>query len=272
MTKGKFEESVRALEQAIISNGGNPRLVFDHLRSNEAFAARTARFMIRGGREEPPLRRRGREVFVFDKPLRAQLGMNFWGVEEWSILYGVEFSSGQIREIPKFPWSEDILHSPCPFYEGKKVKDTHFAFLGLERINGEPLTIMKWHELHPASGQPKFYFAKNLWYNVHRFAVRPTCSFRWYLMLLEPNSDSRDLPEGYEKPLAVEEVTKDILYYRKSGIYLNPDRYGYCRDVTVGGGYVYVGQFNRRGLRIRDPWFCGWFNLVGSAASRKLPS
>jgi len=63
------------------------------------------------------------------------------------------------------------------------------------------------------------------------FANELTCGFRWYLMPLEivPNSTSKTyqeqlamLPTDYKVSLAIEEVTKEILYYRKNGIFLNP--------------------------------------------------
>ena len=119
MTKGEFEESVRKLEAAVAKRGGNPRQLFDRIRTEEVFTDRVAEFILRGGLEGS----------VHQKLARAILGKNFFGVEEWSALYGVNFTKKQLREVADFPWNEDVLNAPCPFVKGKSVKETHFAFL-----------------------------------------------------------------------------------------------------------------------------------------------
>ncbi len=223
--------------------------------------------------------------------VRSILGKNFFGVEEWSSLYGVNLSIKQLRGITRFPWSEDVLNAPCPFYKGKSVKETHFAFLGLDAFKGKPLTILKWQELHPDSGQPKFYsYAPDNWYAKEKFGNEPTCGFRWYLMPLEILPDSADktyqeqvamfdkiyqeqvamLPADYEVPHAIEEVTKVILYYRKNGICLNPTRYGRCQDVASDGRRVHVGSFDMGVLDVGDCSDGGHSCGVGVAASRKF--
>lgn len=271
MTKGEFEESVRKVEAAIAKCGGNPRQLFDRIRTDKSFTDRIAKFMLRGGLEGS----------VHHKLARAIMGKNFFGVEEWLALYGVNFSKKQLREVAEFPWSEDVLNAPCPFYKGKSIKETHFAFLGLNNIRGKPLTILKWQELHPDSSQPKFYsYAPDNWYAKEKFGNEPTCGFRWYLMPLEilPNSTNKTYQEQvamlsaeYEMPLAIEETTKDILYYCKNGIYLNPTSYGRCQDVASDGYRVYVGDFDSKGLII-DLWSDGSRSGgIGLAASRKFP-
>jgi hypothetical protein len=141
------------------------------------------------------------------------------------------------------------------------------------------LTVLKWQELHPDSGQPKFYsYAPDNWYAKEKFGNEPTCGFRWYLMPLEivPESENKTyqkqvamLPaDDYEMPLAIEEVTKDILYYRKNGIYLNPTKWGRCQDVSSGGIRVYVGDFGSGGLYVGYYWGDYCCDCIGVAASR----
>jgi hypothetical protein len=240
------------------------------LRVDPNYAKRVAEVILQGGLVGS----------AHQKLARVILGENFFGVEEWSSLYGVNFSNKQLREVAEFPWSEDVLNAPCPFYKGKSVKETHFAFLGLNTFKGKPLTILKWQELHPDSGQPRSdSYVPEIWYVKEEFGNKPTCGFRWYLMPLEilPKSINRTyaeqtamLPADYEVPLAIEEVTKVILYYRKNGIYLNPARHGRCQDVTSSNDRVVVGGWGPRGLgvghcldEVRD-----W--SVGLAASRKF--
>jgi len=240
------------------------------LRAEPDFAKRVAEFMLRGGLEGS----------VHQKLARAILGKNFFGVEEWSTLYGVNFTKKQLREIADFPWNEDVLNAPCPFNKGKSIRETHFAFLGLDSIKGKPLPILKWQELHPQSGQPKFYsYAPDCWYAKENFANKPTCKFRWYLMPLEivPNSTDKTYqeqtamsPKEYEVPLAIEEVTKLILYYRKNGIYLNSANWGRCQDVPSDGYRVHVGRFGRDGLGVGSDWDGYRLCSIGLAASRKF--
>jgi len=240
------------------------------LRAEPDYAKRVARFMLQGGLVGS----------THQKLARAILGKNFFGVEEWSSLYGVNFSNKQLREVAEFPWSENVLNAPCPFYKGKSVKETHFAFLGLDTFKGKPLTILKWQELHPASGQPKFYsYAPYNWYSKEKFSNELTCGFRWYLMPLEivPKSTDKTYAEqtamlsaDYEVPLAIEEVTKVILYYRKNGIYLNPKRYGRCQDVTSDDYRVSVGCFASERLYVGDYWVDSRNYDIGLAASRKF--
>jgi hypothetical protein len=225
--------------------------------------------------------RGGLEGSVHQKFARAILGKNFFGVEEWATLYGVNFTNKQLREIAEFPWNEDVLNAPCPFYKGKSIKETHFAFLGLDSFKGKPLTVIKWQELHSKSGQPRFYsYAPDCWYAKEKFAINSTCRFRWYLMPLEIIPDSTEktyqeqvamLSTEYEVPLAIEEITKLILYYRKNGIYLNPTNYGRCQDVSSGGFRVRVGLFDSVGLDVDYWWGDDRNYFVGLAASRKFP-
>jgi hypothetical protein len=213
---------------------------------------------------------------------REILGKNFFGIEDWAALYGVNFSQKQLCAIAEFPWGEDVLNGPCPFYEGKAIRETHFAFLGLDRYMGNPLTIRKWQEIHPANGQPLFYSCpQDCWYKDEKFANDPTCAFRWYLMPLEivPKSEYKTypgqvamLPAEYEVPFAVEEVTKDLLYHHKNGTFLNNSCYGRCQDLSSNDFHVSVGYFASDGFLVTH-WAdgCGYED-IGLAASRKLPS
>ena len=91
-----------------------------------------------------------------------------------------------------------------------------------------------------------------------------------------PNSEGKNyqeqaamLSQGYEVPTAVEEVLKDILYYRKNGIYLNPKRYARTTDVTSDGHRVDAGPFFGDGLHVNYDWDDDRWHYVGLAASRK---
>lgn len=218
--------------------------------------------------------------------IREIMGRKFFGLEEWMILYGLNLSKKQLREIAEFPWSEDILNAPCPFYRNKSVKETHFVFWGPDCLLGEPLTILKWQKIHPAGSQPKFSSYASVesigsaesWYINRKFAKELTCGSRWYLMLLETvpwfdffrsyrEQRIAMLPREYEVPRAIEEVTKAILYHRKSSEQLHLGVSGMCRDATIGS----LGLLN--GLAIWESQV-NYGNSSGNdylCASRKLP-
>ncbi len=221
----------------------------------------------------------GLDASIHQKLARAVMGKNFFGVEEWSALYGGNFSQKQLRQVAEFPWGEDILNSTCPLCD-KVVKNCHFAFVGLDRINGKPLTILKLQELHPATGQPKFYsYAPITWYSEQKFAKETTMDFRWYLLHknIVPTSENKAyddqkamLTANYEVPPAIAEATKDLLIFRKTGNFVSPSRYARCKCVTSGGGRVDVGYFGGYGLSVCCYWDGYRSYSIGVAASRKF--
>lgn len=249
-------------------------VTLDHmarLRSDPAYAKRIAEFMLRGGIDGS----------VHHKLARALMGQNFFGVEEYAALYGVNFSKKQLREISEFPWGEDVLNGPCSFNKGKTVRETHFAFLGVEKINGSPLTIVKFQELHPASGQSKFFsYAPRSWCSQQVFATDKTMKLRWYLLLKDivPNSINTSwndqkamLSAKYEVPTAVEETAKDLYVQRKTGVYPNLRVYARVDDVSSGGSRVRVGYCYGGSIDV-SYWGASGGRYVGLGASRKLPA
>jgi len=244
----------------------------DHLarlRAEPDYAKRVAEFMLRGGLD----------ASIHQKLARAVMGKNFFGVEDWSALYGVNFSQKQLRQVAEFPWGEDILNSTCPLC-GKVVKDCHFAFVGLDSINGKLFTILKLQELHPATGQPKFYsYAPSAWYSEQKFAKETTMDFRWYLLHqnIVPKSEDKTygdqkamLTADYEVPSAITEVTKDLLVFRKTGNFVNQSRYARCECVTSDGNRVRAGYFDGGGLHVYYFWDDYRYYSFGVAASRKF--
>ncbi len=239
------------------------------LRAEPEYAKRVAEYILRGGVDGS----------VHHKLARALMGKNFFGIEDWATLYGANFSQKQLRQVAEFPWGEDVLASTCPLC-GKTVKDCHFAFLGLDRLNGKPLNILKLQELHPNTAQPRFYrYTPDAWYSKEKFATETTCDLRWYLLhtSIVPKSEDKTfdeqramLPAEYEVPSAIAEVSKDLLVFKKTGVYANPSRYGRCTDVDSDGSRVCVGYFDAGGLRVNDYWDDRRDDYIGVSASRKF--
>lgn len=214
--------------------------------------------------------------------IRTIMGENFSGVEEWQEEpFGVKLTSAQLRRIVNIPIDPAILSGPCPFYSDKAVKDTHSLFLGVARVRKAPLNILTFQNLFPASGQPRFYkYVPECWYKDEDFAKAPL-ELRWYLILqnVVPNSLGKTyqsqltlLPPEYELPTAVAETAKDLLFYQKRKIFLNPTVYGRTSDTTSAGRRVYVGCCDAEGLNFDDRWGDNDWRHVGLAASRILKS
>lgn len=243
------------------------------LRAEPKYAKRVAEYILRDGVDDSVHHKFARA--------RALIGKNFFGfgIEDWATLYGANFSQKQLRQVAEFPWGEDVLASTCPLC-GKTVKDCHSAFLGLDRLNGEPLTILKFQEPHPSTAQPRFYcYTPDAWYFKEKFATETTCDPRWYLLhtSIVPKSENKlfdeqkaMLPAEYEVPSAIAEVSKDLLVFKSTGVYANPSRYGRCMDVGSDGSRVRVGCFDADGLNVSYCRDDDRYDIIGVSASRKF--
>ncbi len=213
------------------------------------------------------------------KTASRDLQARIFGANDWASYYG---STEKLH-----PVVEEILMRACPFHKGKQVFETHFAFRGMPSLNGNPLTVAKWLELHPADGQPKFYFNTNPWHMGQPHTDVATLEPRLYIMLREivPGSTGKTPEEQvamlaaeypqYEVPTTIAEVTKDILFYRRTGKRSNPSRWAACSERTVktsrvGAGDVScVGNFDGDGLYV-SYWHGFRYGFVGVGASLKV--
>ena len=215
---------------------------------------------------------------------RLLLGKSFVDVCDWVTLYSAHFTAKEKKAALKFPWDEDVLQSPDPWEPKKMIKDTHIAFLGIEKIGNDPLTVAKWIELHLSTGQPKFYHSNNPWHVGQPHTDVATLLPRWYLLRTEiipgstkqsPDEMDKMLPSEYEVPSTIAEVTKDILAFRKTGVRPNPSRWASCSETTIktekcSGGYPsVVGDFDEDGLSVSG-WGGTRSDDVGCGAARKF--
>lgn len=183
------------------------------------------------------------------------------------------------------PQVEEILQGTCPFYPRKRVFETHFAFVGLPGINGDPLTVAKWLELNPPTGKLKFYYNTNPWHAGQPYTDVATLESRLYIMLRNivpgstnstPEEQVAMLPGLYEVPTTIAEVTKDILLFRKTGKRSNPSHWASCLERTVMTSVTFPGYvscvgsfFGNIGLRI-GRWSGSRGSRIGVGASRIL--
>jgi hypothetical protein len=224
-----------------------------------------------------------RAIDALEGTPRVLLQDNCFGATEWVSIFGASFDQEQLLKIGEFPWTT-ILTDPCPFEPRKLIKDTHFGFMGVTVLDGKHLSIAEWHRILRPFRQPKLFFDGKPWYVRHTFGRETTCQLRWYLMYKGaiPGSETEEydtqvamLPSDYEIPTAAEEVTKALLFYYKTGVYLNSDLFVRCLDTTDKGLSVMVGFFDPLGLLVMDEaeelssYSC--HQDVGIGASRKLP-
>jgi hypothetical protein len=200
--------------------------------------------------------------------------MPCFAVADWQTSYSIRLTPKQMVALGNFPWSDAVLNSPCPFNPGKMIRETHFAFVGVDTI-----TMMELQRLNPKATEPRFYsYAPDAWYAKEKFATKIKLGLRWYLLLKEivPDSENKTydeqvtmLPAEYEVPSAVAETAKDLLIYKKTGKYVNPNRYARTSDVASGGGRVFVGRCDSEGVVVGYYWDGARHDRVGLAAARK---
>ena len=179
---------------------------------------------------------------------------------------------GSVGEEPALPDGiEAILNSPCPFWGGRQVKDTHMLVLIPSHVAGQPLTL---DYLGGLIQLPKGdgYGTK---YRDYRDSVRqaigsqsPGSSY-WVLMTKDVLPESRDKRYedqcklvadhanrtglGYKVPGALEAAVVMLLHHVRSGERLystSPLTYTRCRDKDKDGDPVFVGGFSSGGLNV----------------------
>jgi hypothetical protein len=223
---------------------------------------------------------RGNELmdFVIDKLRELSLelpNLDCFAVADWNANYRIALTSEQIAAVGNFPWSDATLNSPCPFNPGKMIRETHFAFVGVDSI-----TMMELQRLNPQATEPRFYsYAPDAWYAKQNFATKTKLGLRWYLLLKDivPGSENKTfeeqqvmLPKEYEVPSAVAETAKDLLIYKKTGKYVNPQRYARTSDLDSDGSRVSVGGCDAGGVYVGNYWGDYRYDRVGVGACRKF--
>lgn len=168
------------------------------------------------------------------------LGRHYFGPSHWKQIYDVSFSDDQLEEIAIFPWNRDILDSPCPFWPGELVKDTHFSFLGLPHIGSEPLTIPRWRDLRRARAPPHLAHSTEGYDDT--LAARVNCRCGWYLMpIASPQSFRKrgyaaavaSLPPEYDVASVIDQVTKLLLYHDATRKFADNGTDSRCREVSA---------------------------------------
>ena len=188
-----------------------------------------------------------------------------FGPGDWSRYFG------EVGEVPPLPDDiGEILNSPCPYWEGQRVQDTHLLVLIPETVNGVPLTLNSLGEMikTPQGGGHKatyrFYGG-----NVKReLGGHPNPMSHWVLFTRDvlPNSRHKTYPEQRQllkNPgttlSTLDAATAILMHHAKTGNRLysdSPDTYTRCQEKVYGNKYcVVVGSFGSSGLFVCNNFF-----------------
>ncbi len=173
-------------------------------------------------------------------------------------------------EPPLPPDISQILASPCPFFPGKRVEETHVLVLVPATVNGEPLTLAKMGQLvqNPLQdGRPTKYRYCHL--GQHPDGVAPAS--HWVLMTRDviPGSRSKSYAAQqelltrlsqkanvvYEVPRILDATVCLFMEYVRSGAWLysdNPWTYTRCQEKYNSKWQLVVGGVALDGLDVCD--------------------
>jgi hypothetical protein len=221
-------------------------------------------------------------------PMRAMLGRNFLGTEEWRRGFGVHV--GAPPPMPEYI-TADLLNSDCKLHPGKRIKDTHILVLMPKTVDGDPYSPLKLDELCAArkgSGDRLIFHGErgvcneelaDLWKSTP-WANAAELESKWILIpKMDPDqldvSRNRHFREknskGQEKvyqarysddyrPARVLEVMtaallSDVLYGEPRMLEESYGWYGHsnvlrCVERNLGGDRITVGDFGPSGLRV----------------------
>ena len=195
-----------------------------------------------------------------------------FGAREWGLYFG------EVGEEPFLPSDiDEILNGPCPFWEGKAVKDTHLLVLIPSTVAGKPFSLDLLGELvkrpkgRGRSTKYRFYDGD---IQTALGARSPGGSY-WVLMtcdVLEGSrgkryavqraliaAHARETGLPYVLPSALEAATAILLHYVRSGERLYSDApwtYTRCQELINGEYPVIVGGFSPGGLAVNYFYYC----------------
>jgi hypothetical protein len=199
----------------------------DHLwarfRADAAYRRRIAEAMRTGAGSKP--------VFIDEAHLSYQaLDMQLFGPLDWRSFFNVLVSPQQWQTAAGFPWRGEIgtlPREPCPFWPGKDLMETHFAFFAPEEVN-----LLETDALRTTLALTTMGICDTLRTEVAHWSSRPKMvmnedidEFRlsginrtgWYLMPLLPVPPIKETRAGgfYNRMTVAEYLLGLILYYQK---------------------------------------------------------
>ena len=261
-----------ALEQSQSENqtlSAKNLVLQDELKRLQSSLRQSPSGVVSGPQTPPNVISSSRPALSPEAATLSSFGDSVLDASVWERYYGAVDSS------PSRPSGIDqVMNSPCPFWEGCQVRDTHMLVLIPSHVGGKPLTLDYLGELIQ-SPKGDGYGTKYRDYEYYAEYVRPAIgsqasgSSYWVLMTKDvlPGSrnkryeDQRKLVAdhanrtglGYEVPGALEAAVVMLLHHAQSGERLysvNPETHTRCRDKDIDGNPVVVGGFSSGGLYV----------------------
>lgn len=195
---------------------------------------------------------------------------------------------GDVGEEPPLPaYIDTLLCSPCPFWPGKQVKDTHLLVLIPRTVNGQPFTLKRLVDLVKTplgGGQATQIDGCRSWLDaVQAHASNPAPASHWVLMpkYALPKSPGKTydvqraavnaLDAAYEVGHLLDAVTCVLLNRVRTGEFLFAEEPDWMRVQEKTQGYRLVfGAFSGLGLRIYGALDGNANAYVGLAILRKF--
>ena len=211
--------------------------------------------------------------------------LHAFGAEEWSQYFG------EVGEAPRLPSDiNEILGSPCPFWAGEVVKDTHLLVLIPATVAGEPFSLDLLERLvkNPKVGDRATEYD---YYHINvrrRLGARSPESSYWILMtrdvlegsrgetyaaqkaLVAQHASRTGLP--YELPGVLEVATAILSHYVRSGERLYTDAlwtWTRCQELVNDRYPAIIGGFSDGGLGVYN-YYADDRSFRGVSSLRKL--
>lgn len=187
---------------------------------------------------------------------------------------------GDVGEEPPLPPDiETILASPCPFWPGKRVHETHMLTLIPARVNGQPLTMKLIGKLveAPKKGNATKYNS----FDLGEYTDRPVTKAHWVLMTRDVLKGTRarryaeQIAVGMAKnatygvPTILDVTVSIFMEYVCSGVYLYGERpltFTRCQEKYINSCQLVVGGFGLGGLNVKNLFYNG-LDHIGMACA-----
>ena len=146
------------------------------------------------------------------------MGERLFAALEWVAVYGRAPGTKAMDQVGDFPWDMKVLRDPEKLH--LMAAETHVAFLGLDRLKGEPLTIMRWQRLYPKLFALRVHGSSPWYAGGEFFFTQNPLRLGWHLMRSQPLfgyevkgvTVENSLPPNCNLPSAIEEVSRLILF------------------------------------------------------------
>ncbi len=212
-------------------------------------------------------------------PLSTMIPMAF-GAEKWKKYFG---DVGIEPPLP--PNILEILSSPCPYWSGKTVAQTHMLTLIPATLNGSPYTLNLLGQIiktPQGEGHTAKYCSEDTTTLKERGGA-PNGAATWSLITKDVLPGSRNnsyndqtalLKSEYSTPKALELATAILMHQVQTGERLysdSPHTYSRCEEKVHNNEWrVVIGSFGASGLYVRNCLDVPSHDSYGLAGARKF--